>query len=412
MTRICLFSPIPYASVLQRPQRLAERFVALGFPVTFIEPCGLSEQLHNRWTGLPCLLLSSIFYHALGLAALVVPRIGNRRVRRRGIPAPRAAIAVARMPLLFPSRRVDSPVLEKINAAVLRQALKRNVIGALAPDESAIAIVQQPFWGIVIRKGDFSAVAYDCIDEMILFSGRSSRRRYEQFEGRLLDMASAAFTTAEALEENLRQKGCPIPLIRVPNGVAYDWFQRRAGEGGPPDDIKAIRPPIAGYVGVLRAWFDYDLLGHLAAAMPDVSFVIIGPLDIREKIARVTGKNLFWFGRRPSGEIPRYVGRFDVCLIPFAGEEITATTNPVKLFEYFALGKPVVTTPLRELEPYRKEGLVRAANGAGEFESAIRASLAETDPSLAARRREIAKRHDWSALAGTMIENLIPAGVR
>jgi len=339
-------------------------------------------------------------------------RTADLPARRRGIASPVPQLSVVRMPLMFPSRKVDSPVLERINAAVLRHALRREVLGPMAPGEKSVAIVQQPFWGAVLRTGDFPVVAYDCIDEMVLFSGRSSRLRYEDFERRLLQICSVAFTTAEALEEDLRRKGCAIPLVRVPNGVANDWFRRRAGEGGPPDDIVAIRPPVAGYVGVLRAWFDYDLLARLAAAMPDVSFVIIGPLDVRQKIANLSGPNLFWFGRRPSQEIPRYVNRFDVCLIPFALEEITSTTNPVKVFEYFALGKPVVSTPLRELEPYGETGLVRVARGVEEFSSAIMASLQEADPSLAERRRATAMQHDWSRLAGTMIESLFPAGVR
>jgi glycosyltransferase involved in cell wall biosynthesis len=179
-----------------------------------------------------------------------------------------------------------------------------------------------------------------------------------------------------------------------------------------PPDIQETRHPIAGYVGVLRDWFDFDLVGHLARTMPDISFVMVGPLDFEFRNAHLrTLPNLRWIGRREYGEMPRYISAFDVCLIPFLVGKVSQTTNPVKVFEYFALGKPVVSTPMHELLPFRNDGLLRLAGGKDEFASALRDSLAEPAGETKELRCDVARNHSWRALTELMLSSL-NAGIK
>jgi glycosyltransferase involved in cell wall biosynthesis len=222
-----------------------------------------------------------------------------------------------------------------------------------------------------------------------------------------MDIAGTTFVTAEKLEERLRAIAPGRSIVRVPNGVDFDWFQECAARRGFPPDIQETKHPVAGYVGVLRDWFDFDLIGHLALTMPDISFIMVGPLDFDFRNAHLrTIPNLRWIGRREYGEIPRYISAFDVCLIPFLAGKVSQTTNPIKVFEYFALGKPVVSTPMHELVPFRNDGLLRFAEGREEFASALRDSLAEPPGELQDRRRDVAKRHSWHALAHLMLLTL------
>lgn len=407
MTRIYFFSPIPYTFLHQRPQRLADQFIARGIDVTYIEPFGLTEHLGGHPGRLLRLLLFSAWCQVLTLLSIVIPfRPGKSRGRAGRHPGARG-LTILTLPLVLPHTRVNSAFLEKMNAAVFREVLDRKVLGRMQQDERSVAVVENPYWGSVLRKGDFTFIAYDCLDEMVLFSGRGSLKRYEEYERRLLEIADATFVTAEQLEATLRTRGVRSPLIRIPNGVDYEWFQERSDQGDVPGDLAAIPAPIAGYVGVLRAWFDYELIGRLAAGMRDISFVIVGPLDIRGKIKDLLDlPNLFWLGRREYQDIPLFVRAFDVCLIPFTGSSISMTTNPVKVFEYFALGKPVVSSPLRELRGYANEGILRVAEGEREFASAIRESLGKSDPHQSERRRAIARAHSWQVLAGEMLTNL------
>ena len=406
MTRIYLFSPIPYSFLHQRPQKLADQFVARGIPVTFIEPCGFTEYLQGKKNGLAGLIFSSIVFLALGAAALALPGLSGK-VRRRG-PAPGApaGLRIVQMQMVYPSNRVDWPLLEKFNASVFRQALRFRVLRTVSEGEFAVALVENPFWGAVLREGDFDSVAYDCLDELTLFAGRASADRFAGYERRLLAMSGAVFVTAEALEERLHTLEGPAPgPVRVPNGVDVEWFEAHAADS--PPELSGIRAPVAGYVGVLRSWFDYELLGGLARSMPDVVFAIVGPLDFEFRNAHLRSiPNLLWIGRRDYATMPGYIGRFDVCLIPFVEGKVSATTNPVKVFEYFALGKPVVATPMRELQPFAREGLLRLARGEREFADGIRAALAERDDTRAAGRRAVARAHSWRSLADGMLARM------
>jgi glycosyltransferase involved in cell wall biosynthesis len=406
---VYLFSPIPYSFLHQRPQKLADQFVRNGIPVTFIEPCGLTEYLQRRKKGLVKLVMYSIVFQILGFLAFIIPGTGSAPRRRVGGGAAEPGLSIVPMPMVYPSNRVDSALLERVNASIFRQALRRGVLRFIREEDESIAIVQSPFWGLVLRQGDFTTIAYDCLDEITLFSGRASVERFEGYERSLMDIASITFVTAEKLEGRLRTVAPGHRVVRVPNGVDFEWFQDRAARQGSPPDIQVMSHPTAGYVGVLRAWFDYDLVGHLARSMPDVSFIIVGPVDFEFRNEHLRAiPNLRWVGRRDYGEMPRYIDAFDVCLIPFMAGKVSQTTNPVKVFEYFALGKPVVSTPMHELLPFKNDGLLRFAEGTEEFVSAIRESLAEPAGDLTERRRDVARRHSWHALTELMLSNLNP----
>jgi glycosyltransferase involved in cell wall biosynthesis len=407
LTHVYLFSPIPYSFLHQRPQKLADQFVQRGIAVTFIEPCGLNEYIKGRKKGLLRLIVYSIVYQAIGIFSFLLPWSDPTHQRRRRRGFIQTPLAIVPMPIVYPSNRVDSALLEKVNASIFRQALRHRVLQLVGDDEESVAIVQNPFWGLVLKRGDFTTIAYDCLDEITLFSGRASAERFARYERHLIDIGGTAFVTAEKLEERLRAIAPGHTVVRVPNGVDFDWFQECASRRGVPPDMRETRHPVAGYVGVLRDWFDFDLIGYLARTMPDVSFIIVGPLDFEFRNAHLRSlPNLRWIGRREYGDMPRYISAFDVCLIPFLAGKVSQTTNPVKVFEYFALGKPVVSTPMHELLPFRKDGLLRFAQGNEEFALALRDLLSEPAGELKDRRRDVARSHSWHALTELMLSHL------
>jgi hypothetical protein len=125
---VYIFSPIPYSFLHQRPQKLADQFVKRGIPVTFIEPCGLNEYLQGRKKGLLRLALFSILYQAAGILSFLIPGRRSTPRRSRGAGDTEAALSIVPMPAVYPANRVDSALLEKVNAAVFRQALRRRVL--------------------------------------------------------------------------------------------------------------------------------------------------------------------------------------------------------------------------------------------------------------------------------------------
>jgi polysaccharide pyruvyl transferase CsaB len=241
---------------------------------------------------------------------------------------------------------------------------------------------------------DGSRVVYDHYDDLDVSSGR--RGDHEE----LLRSAKVVVITSQRLLEATKPKR-PDALL-LPNGVDYDYVQRmRPGDGEPPPEdwmgIGERGRPVIGYSGALAEWFDYELLSAVALARPDLDFVLIGT-DYDGSLRRsgvLEIENVHWLGMKPYEELFRYVWRFDVGTIPFRVNEITLATSPVKLFEYMACGKPVVSTRLPECE---RQAHVLLAATAAEFAGQLDAALAlRRDPDYLAAIDAVAREHTWDA---------------
>lgn len=178
--------------------------------------------------------------------------------------------------------------------------------------------------------------------------------------------------TALTLERYVRELGATRTL-HLPNGIDYERYRRPAE---PPDDVASIPRPIAVYVGAMEAWFDFDTLAAMADALPDVSFVLIGPDALARD--RLSGRaNVHLLGRRDHREIPGYLQHADVGLIPFNVRlhgDLVNGVHPLKMYEYLACGLPVVATDWEELRAMRAP--VRLCSTATEHIEAVREVLA------------------------------------
>ena len=154
--------------------------------------------------------------------------------------------------------------------------------------------------------------------------------------------------------------------------------------------------PVIGFMGGLGDWIDYGLLTELSRRLRGLTFVLVGPVtaDTRS-LARAT--NVHFLGEKPYRELPCYVQHFDVCLIPFRCNKLSESVNPIKLFEYLSAGKPVVSTPLPEVLPYK--GVVDIEADADGFEDAIRRNLSATgvDAKKIESRRSVGRANSWNA---------------
>jgi glycosyltransferase involved in cell wall biosynthesis len=166
----------------------------------------------------------------------------------------------------------------------------------------------------------------------------------------------------------------------VTNGVVYEHF--RDIEEIVPDEMKNIvneHKPIIGYYGALASWFDYKLVKSIAELRKDWNIVLIG-WDYDGSLAKSGIKNLKNIHIINSVEykrLPLYAQWFDVCTIPFLINDVTESTSPVKLFEYMALGKPIVTTPMPECKKY--ESVIIAKNEGKDFVEKIEKGLKDKE---------------------------------
>jgi len=401
--RLYLFAPIPYHFLHQRPQKIADHLRELSIPVTYIEPNGFREYVSGPRKGFLKSLCTSLGYHALALLSFVYPPLRKKPTGGAARKSRPEGMEKVLLPLVLPTNRINSPILERFNAAVIRQAIRRLVFRNMPSGEETVAFVENPFYGQVLARGDFSKVFYDCLDEISLYAGLNSPQRYLEYELKLIGLSNAVFVTAGKLEEHLRSIPQSPPVYRIPNGVDYEWFREQAARADVPEDLLGIPRPIVGYVGAIYNWLDYDLIGTMARNLPDVSFVFVGPADTSSRGTFFTRYgNLHFLGRKAYEAIPAYIKQFAVCLIPFVEGKISQTTNPVKVFEYFALGKPVVTTGLYELNHYRDRGLLLMPDNGPGFVTAIRKALADTDEQLRILRMQVARENSWQSHVSKM----------
>jgi hypothetical protein len=241
-----------------------------------------------------------------------------------------------------------------------------------------------------------SRTVYDWIDDLDVFP--QTRALLERNHARGLAEATVVASVARRL--HAQASAARPDAIYLPNGVEFDRFadpdpsrpQDRA-----LDAILARGAPIAGYYGALARWFDYDLLEAVAARRPDWSFLLIGP----NHDGSAKGQRLFrhshvhWIGPRDYASLPGYLALFDVATIPFAINPITTATSPLKLFEYFAGAKPVVTTPMPECAAFSE---VLIAEGAEAFAAALDAAREKgRDPAFSDRLRRLGREGSWDA---------------
>jgi glycosyltransferase involved in cell wall biosynthesis len=209
----------------------------------------------------------------------------------------------------------------------------------------------------------------------------------------------------------LEKKGGINPrMARVPNGVDFAAYAAQRAE---PADLAAIPHPRVGYVGVIKAQLDLDLMHELAVRRPRVSFVFVGPVGfLGAKAAtwqRLTAlPNVYALGNRAVGDLPAYTQHFDVCTMCYEVTDYTNAIFPLKLNEYLATGRPVVTSRIDAVLPF--QNVVQIATTQESWLAAIDDALnaAVRPGSQVAARQSVARAHDWNTLVGQIAELFDP----
>lgn len=260
-----------------------------------------------------------------------------------------------------------------------------------------VCLVDLPFWWPVarpLRETLGWTIVYDCMDHHAGFAGTSAAMCAEEpalIEGADLVAASSAPLLARVRERARRS-------VLLPNGADFEHFARSAGP--PPAAVAGLPRPIVGYYGAVAEWFDSDLVGRLAAARPSWSFVIVGSTSGGGIAPLRAQPNVTMVPEQPYADLPPLLHAFDACVIPFRRTPLTDATNPVKLYEYWSAGKPVVATRLSELE--RFEPLLALAATDEQWLLALDDAVAERSAGEPRARREAAASNTWTVRAAAL----------
>jgi glycosyltransferase involved in cell wall biosynthesis len=301
----------------------------------------------------------------------------------------------------------DLHVVSPLNAPPLRSRLLRNGAAAVVASRLRRAVRQAglrrplawvflPSAAPLLDRFDLRAVIYHCVDAYEANPGVDAAL-VRGLERDLLARANWVIASSRPLFDRLRAQHSQVLLM--PN-VADIASLPPPGSAPPvPPDLARIPRPRIGYVGNLAAYkCDLGLLAS-AAARCDHSWVFVGGVGRGEgatDLAHLTElPHVHLLGEKPYAELGAYLHHLDVGLIPFAANDTTRHSFPMKFFEYLACGRPVVSAPLESLRDFLRPPFAFTYTGEDEFLKAIDAALATGDEQAARQRRALAEEHSW-----------------
>lgn len=326
----------------------------------------------------------------IGRAARKVAAAFGRRpaAPRAGAPlpsdpatAPPAAPGPVVQPLVIPMAR-SRP------ARALNRALLARKVGGAA---SAAGFRRPVLWVSLPSAVD----ALDALGHagVVYYAGDDFGALAGVDHDRCLEMESELAARADlilAASPMIAARFPPAKTRLLPHGVDLDLFATPA-----PRAADLAQGPVAGFYGALAAWIDFELIAATARLLPDWRFQLIGHRAADVSALAGLG-NVELLGPRPHAALPGYAQHWTAGLIPFRDNAQIRASNPLKLREYLAAGRPVVATPFPALEPYAAH--VAVATQAAAFADALRASRHDT-AERADRRRAAVAGESWHARA-------------
>jgi UDP-galactopyranose mutase len=278
----------------------------------------------------------------------------------------------------------------------LEPEIEEQVLRALLADATADLgpVIRWYYTPMMLAFSDqlpAAAIVYDCMDELSAF--RFAPPQLLSLEAQLLSQADVVFTGGFSLYE--AKKGRHANVHPFPSSVDRAHFMQARGDVTEPADQAPIPGPRLGFYGVVDERMDLDLIAAVADARPDWSVVIVGPVVKIDPADLPVRANLHFLGGKSYAELPAYLAGWDVALMPFAINESTKFISPTKTPEYLAGGKPVVSTPIKDvLRHYGDLEAVAIASTLEEFVAGCESSLA------------LARQSEWLAEVDLKLANL------
>ena len=271
----------------------------------------------------------------------------------------------------------------------------------------SIAMVMMPLWWENFIDHDLlnpRLLIYDICDALEVQS-RNERtlKRLRASERSLGALANLVTYSAKEMEGDILERFPGTPSLFLPNAVSTDFMDRFDRE---PTFHRNGHSKEIGYIGATNGkWFDADLMLETMRRFPDCRVSVIGPVDKTFAQHCAALPNVRLHGYVHHDDLPQYLRRFDVALIPFRENDITRVVNPLKLYEYASAGLPVVATRTAELMHYRDYCFLSPDREA--FFTNIRTALRDVDDAHRQRLRHFAEENTWGRRVETLLVSLL-----
>lgn len=336
------FSPVPWTSFAQRPHKFVEWFHAkYGADVLWVDP------YPTRLPQLADLRRVKFAVDRRTDSAATLPR-WLQVVRPRALPVEPLPCVVLVNQILF------QKTVKQINEFLLRSV---SVIGVGKPSFLALKFLSK-----------FKEVPsfYDAMDNFPAFYRGLSRHAMIQRENLIVEKVSRILVSSTVLAEKFGYYKSKIVLALNacdPEGLPDQLFYSSVS-----------KQPILGYLGTIGHWFDWQLVISIAVANPIMIIRLIGP--IHHAPPSMLPRNIELLPECDHATGIRLMQEFTVGLIPFMQTELTASVDPIKYYEYRALGLPVISTCFGEMLSREKDRGVFLLKNKYDLQAVVQSALA------------------------------------
>ena len=254
-----------------------------------------------------------------------------------------------------------------------------------------------PYWDVLGQK----LTVFEAVDNWMLHSSYAKQTgRLQAAYDKIKNSADLIFVVSQ----NLLTFFDDQPNVYwLPNGVDFKHYNRKFPLVN--RDIADIPKPIIGYIGVIQEKVDLELIKYLAQKNEKKSIVLVGPVwdeqnQLKEELEKMT--NVHFLGYKTYQEAPMYIQQFDVGIIPHHSSGFSASTNPMKTYEYLACAKPVVATGNIGTENIGQ--LIEVAANYEQFDQKINEALKNDNVEKRLARQEFAKKYSWLNTVNKMMD--------
>lgn len=297
---------------------------------------------------------------------------------------------------------IDSFISHKIVGRELRRVEK------ILSLKNVVFWSYNPMFVDFIGKLNEKLFVFDAVDNWVEHPDYLKQMKKKKMLNKYKTIAQKAdviFTVSKDLLNFFKELGRTKDIYWIPNGVNYDHFNDPE-KISQENELTKMEKKIIGYLGTIEDRVDIDLIVEIATKNPDKEIVLCGPVwpSIKKELDKKIGslENVHTYGRIKFDLAPSYVNQFDVAIIPHKLNKFVNSMNPMKMYDYLACGKPVVSTAGAGTDMFKDH--IYIANSNEEFINKINQALEEDSSDKQNARKEAVKKHSWRARADKMTE--------
>jgi len=266
----------------------------------------------------------------------------------------------------------------KLNKLLYNWSMRRLIIREKLGN-NILSCVYCPEFIDFINFSDKLKIIYDCYDEYLLSSEDKFQNYLVKAENELISKSFVVFTTSINLQKKAKTNN--INSYFIPNAAKINLFKKAYVENLKiPDDLKLIKKPIIGYIGVFRNWMDFELLKFIIEEHQNKSFVFVGNWlkNVTDTVEMFDNyKNVFFLGQKQISQIPAYLKYIDITMIPNKMNKFNKNVLPYKLYEYMAAGKKIISTNTSQDMKDFYSDYIQVANTKEQFSEKIESMLTD-----------------------------------